>query len=72
MFKGPKEQIRLNKILYATSEAIIEQESYFKAFVAKTDSIEEVQDVYTRIAQICGDSNHIMCVYSVRVNGGDV
>ena len=38
----------------------------------KTDSIEKVQDAYTRIAQIYGDSDHIMCTISVRVNGGDV
>ena len=25
-----------------------------------------------RIAQVCGDSDHIMCACSVRVNGGDV
>ena len=43
-----------------------------KAFVTKTDSTEKVKDAYTRIAQICGDSDHIMCAYSVRVNGGDV
>ena len=49
-----------------------EQESYFKGFVTKTHSIEKVQDEYTRIAEICGVSDHIMCAYSVRVNGGDV
>ena len=58
--------------MYTASEAVNEQESYFKAFVTKTDSIEKVRDAYTRIAQICGDSDHIMCAYSVRVNGGDV
>ena len=72
LFKGPEEQIKLNKIVYTASEAVNEQESYFTAFVTKTDSIEKVQDEYTRIAQICGDSDHIMCAYSVRVNGGDV
>ena len=49
-----------------------EQESYFKAFVTKTDSIKKLQDAYTKIIQICGASDHIMCVYSVRVNGGEV
>ena len=72
LFKGPKEQIKLNKTVYTANEAVNEQENYFKAFVTKTNSIEKVQDAYTRIAQICGDSDHIMCAYPVRVNSGDV
>ena len=72
LFKGPKEQIKLNKILFIASEAVNEQERNIKGFVTKTESIENVQDAYTRITQICGDSDHIMCAYSVRVNGGDV
>ena len=43
-----------------------------RLLLQKTDSIEKVQDAYARIAQICGDSDHIICAYSVRVNGGDV
>ena len=71
MFKGPEKQIRLTKILYIASEAIIEKKSYFKAFVVETESVEKVQYAYTSFAWICGDSDHMMYVYSVRVNGRD-
>ena len=49
-----------------------EQQSYFKTFVTKADSIGKVQDTYTKIAHIHGDSDHIMCAYSVRVYGEDI
>ena len=72
LLKGSDKQIGLNKILHTASEAMTDQESYFKAFVIKTDSIEKAQDAYTRIAQICGYSDHIISAYSVWVNDGDV
>ena len=45
---------------------------YLNSFVTKTNVRDKVQDAYTRIAQRCKDSDHIMCAYPVRVNDGDV
>ena len=49
--------------MYTASIAMIKQDSYFKACVTKTDSLDKGQDAYTRIAEICGDSLYVCTIW---------
>ena len=70
LFPDKAERDKQDKMILATADPVVEQESLFQAYAYKTGQMHEVRRAYRKIRRLHPSSDHIMAAYVLRTHKG--